>query len=400
MARRVVQKFLDDHGFRKAAALAYATLLSLIPFLAIAFSLFHAFGGLKLLEARVREIVFTHLIVDSGLEVVQYLNRFLTRINSTAVNALGVVMLVLTSASLLNAIANSFNEIWEVRERRSLQTRFTTFFTLIALTPLCFALSISATAQLQQTGIFQHLPYARTIGSLFFVILPLLFTWSGFILMYIVIPSTRVHLRDAAIGGFVAAVLWEISKLGFDVYVTRVISYSKIYGSLGVIPVFLTGLYVGWAVTLLGAEVTVGLQRQRDGRFQLGDERESRVMRAVKVLTGVASIFSSQGKPATSRELERSLGMPAGWLSVALDDLECHGFIAAIRDGENTYLPCQPPEAVSVADLQRAMAGTASLSSGERDQLRTLLTEAEEASLHVLAKTTIRDLIEPLPPSS
>src|SRR3990172_5299182 len=200
-ARRIFEKFLDDNGFRKAASLAYTTLFSLIPFLAVAFSLFHAFGGLTVMEGRIRELLFTHLIVDSSLEVVAYLNRFLAGVNAKTISALGVVTLVLTSASLLNAIASTFNEVWQVKERRSVQTRFTTFFTLIVLTPLFFAISISATAQLEPAKLFSYLPYPRLFGGLFFLLLPLLFTWSGFTLMYLVMPSTRVHRKAAIVAG-------------------------------------------------------------------------------------------------------------------------------------------------------------------------------------------------------
>ena len=88
-------------------------------------------------------------------------------------------------------------------------------------------------------------------------------SWVLLLLLLTLMPNTTVHLRPALIGSLVAAILWKFAKHGFKLYLTKAVSYSVLYGSLGLIPLFLFWMYLTWLIVLFGLELTYTLQAMR-----------------------------------------------------------------------------------------------------------------------------------------
>ena len=83
---------------------------------------------------------------------------------------------------------------------------------------------------------------------------PFVVLWIGFSLLYALMPNTQVRLHAAVVGGIVGGTLWQLNNLLNALYVSRVVTYSRIYGALGIVPVFLAGLYISWLIVLFGAQ--------------------------------------------------------------------------------------------------------------------------------------------------
>ena len=89
------------------------------------------------------------------------------------------------------------------------------------------------------------------------------------LLVYKLLPNTHVRLRPAIWGALVAAALWSLSRWGFGLYVSKALPYMKIYGALGLIPLFLFWLYLTWLIVLFGMELAFTLQAMKGRGFDV-----------------------------------------------------------------------------------------------------------------------------------
>ena len=137
------------------------------------------------------------------------------------------------------------------------------YLLIISLGPLLVGLSLFATAFLsdQLAALVPWIAEARQAAGSQVIALGL--SLLGLFLLYRLAPGCRMKNRDAFAGAAVGALLIEISKLGFAVYIDSFTSYKAIYGALSILPVLLLWLYVVWILVILGAELAAGLPEWR-----------------------------------------------------------------------------------------------------------------------------------------
>lgn len=251
LPRCVFHNFLGDHGLQLAAGLAYTSLLSLVPLMAVMIGLFSVFPAFDRVTTDIQDFIFQNFVPASGEVVQSYLQAFASK--ARGLTAIGTVVLVVTSVMLISSINAAMNRIWKVQHHRSLIGRVLVYWALLTLGPLLIGASLVATSYLVSLPLFRGVSPDGTRG-LVLTLLPWLSAAVGFTLMYTIVPDTRVRIRDALLGGVVAAVLFEIAKGGFAFYVTRFPTYQTIYGALAAVPLFLVWIYVTWVIILLGAE--------------------------------------------------------------------------------------------------------------------------------------------------
>lgn len=392
-----LREFFKDGCLQHAAALSYTTIFSLVPFLAVSFSLFHAFGAFKNLEAKFQELLFKYLIADSVSAVTDYITGFIENINAGAISAIGTAVLILTAILLLNTIEDAFNSIWSITFKRSIKDKFTNFFTIIILGPILIAVSISITTKLQRSEIFSTLLQTQLIAKFIFYMLPFLFTWLAFFLLYMIVPNTRVKFIPALIGGFMGALLWEASKLGFDLYVAKVISYYKIYGSLGIIPLFLIWIYITWVIILLGAEITYTLHHLDSLEMRPADKLQdigSLEHMAILAIIEVGRRFSRGDGPVPRSHLASRLHLSEGAVDEVIGILEEKGFVESV-DNDRGLLPCMPLDRMKMKDIVLSIKEKIDSSAYECDErLKKLFDDMNLAIKNALSDVTVKDLIE------
>ena len=387
-------KFWRDGCPQRAASLAYTTLLSLVPSLAVAFAMLKAFGGLNPIQERLETLVYTHLVTTSSLQAADYIQKFTERVDAGTIGTVGFLALIITAVSLLNTVAGAFNTVWGVEDRRSLKDRFLTFFALIFLGPLLFGASISITGTILHSQVWTRLSIPG-LGPALSLLVPLLLTWAGFLLLYVVIPSAPLRLRPALLASLFVAATWEFVKIGFEWYVANLASYGKLYASLSVIPVFLLWLYVGWVIALLGFEVAFFLQHPEACRGPITLRAASATVparEAIRTFVAVAEAFVKGGKPVTAVQVSQQVLIPEGMAFEALAGLERQGYVARVAAPAGAYLPRRAPSSVKVADLWHDLGGEMALSDG--DQLDRLLTGAADAAERAFGSTTVQDLLD------
>jgi len=105
--------------------------------------------------------------------------------------------------------------------------------------------------------------YTPGISTFLLSLMPFLISFGVYFILYMVVPNKLVKVKDAAAGAAFAALLFEIGKKVFALYVTSFPSYKVIYGALAAVPILFVWVYVSWVIVLLGAVFTVQVEKAR-----------------------------------------------------------------------------------------------------------------------------------------
>ena len=271
LARHVWAHFKEDRCFEEAASLSFASLLALVPLLAVIFGIVAAFPVFSEWSNRLESLILHNLMPAAGEQVESYLATFLSSVSGLTLP--GTVTLILTALLLMFRIEVAFNRIWRVSRSRSFGARVVVYWAVLTLAPILMGAAVAMSAQKLLGGaMLQDVlhPVVYRIGIF-------LATWTIFALVFVLVPNRRVRFRDAVVGALLSAVFFEIAKLAFVAYVTNA-NYAVIYGALATVPVFLFWLYLVWIVVLLGASLAASLTtfrerpRSRSGDWPAGAE--------------------------------------------------------------------------------------------------------------------------------
>lgn len=261
--RHVSLRFWHDELFTKSAALAFQTTLALVPLFTIIVSVLSAFPGFQDFVRDLESGLLAILAPHTEEAVTGQLEDFVARARALA--GIGVLALAIIAMMLLHTASETLDAIFRVTRQRPLAARFMAYWTLLTLGPLIFAVGFSLTASLfaeGQTalgGLFQ-----QSLGLLKGVV-PFVIEWMGFALLYWLAPSRQPVFRDCMAAAVVAAVLFQVLKAGFALYLLYVAKYESIYGTLAAIPVTLLWLEMAWATSLFGASIAASLPEWRAG---------------------------------------------------------------------------------------------------------------------------------------
>lgn len=240
-----------------AGYLSYVSLMSLVPLMVVALSIVTAFPIFAEIHHSVEQFVYDNFVPTAGNVVQQYLSSFVA--NASKMSAVAISFLFVVALLLISSIDKTFNNIWKVTKKRRVITSFSMYWMILTLGPLLVGASIAITSyivSLVSTGVDDSFG----ITSLFFRMLPLLSSLAAFVLLYMLVPNTRVPFKYAMSGALVAAIFFEFAKKIFAIYLTAFPSYQAIYGALAIVPILFLWVYLSWLIVLGGALITVSLQ--------------------------------------------------------------------------------------------------------------------------------------------
>ena len=262
--RHVCLRFWHDDLFTKAAALAFQTALALVPLFTIVLSVLSAFPGFRTAVTEFQSSLFDVLMPHAEAEIRGQLESFVDR--AQELTTIGVFALAIIAMMLLHTVSSTFDAIYRVKRPRPLATRFMAYWTLLTLGPLLFAVGFSITA-----AVFADAPqflggYLQETFGFLKSLVPFAIEWLAFSLLYWLAPSRPARFIDALSAAMVAAVMFQILKAGFALYLLYVASYESIYGAVAAIPVTLLWLQAAWAVALFGATIAATLPEWRAGK--------------------------------------------------------------------------------------------------------------------------------------
>lgn len=241
-----------------ASGLAYTTILSVVPLLAVSFAVFKAFGNLDRLYEIIEPILIKNLAEGTNQEALAAIRGFIERIHAGALGASGLVMLIFTSMSMLASIEKAINKIWNVTTQKGFFQRITAYWFYISLGPLVAALVIGTART--------HTTQVSAIWAVSADIVSFVLTLGFFFTIYKWIPARKVHWKSALWGAIFTTISWNVARFGYSIYTSQVVTYNKVYGSLGAVPIILLWIYIMWIIILAGAALSAALQRRFDLR--------------------------------------------------------------------------------------------------------------------------------------
>jgi len=386
----------NNQLFARAAALSYSSLLALGPMVAMLV----LFSGALLksdAETQIKNLLYfvapslqeylslevpdeagdelpadySNALDDLIDQIVQGAESIVGQINtggSQAFGFLGFIILAFIAIQMLTAVEKTLNQIWGARSGRSWGHRVVSYWTFISLGTV-FGLGATAIFSASAAAsLFEVVPFGETLNELFVAVSPFL----GFGMLVLLLtafyryfPNAPVKWKPALIGASVVAALLFLNNYLSVLYVGQVLRLQSLYGSVGIIPVFMLGLYFFWIFVLLGGQLSYAIQNvnylsRREAWSKVSPGAQETLTLAAFLL--VARDFVAQRPPLSASELSARMRVPGNVLNEALDLLVDFGWIAptwhAREEGvdERCYQPAKPLGSVTLADFRTAFA--------------------------------------------
>ena len=358
----VTRDLIEGQLSLRAMSLVYTTLLSLVPLLAISFSVLKGLGVQNQLEPAL--LNFLAPFGEKGTEIGQRIIQFVNNVNVKALGSVGLALLLYTIVSLMHKIEWSFNYVWRVGSERTFSRRFSDYLSVIMIGPLLVFSSLGLTTAFFTTPFFTQMAAVPVLG--FFVnlaatLVPYAMVLAAFTFIYIFMPNTRVKFGAAFVGALIAALLWHLAVLAFTAFVAESPNYAAIYSAFAALVVFMIWLYVGWLILLTGASIAFYFQNpdyQKVGRAHLRLSSRAREKLTLFVAKMIGEAYYESGAPISCMDLAKKSGAALEAIEWAVDALESHGLIAETGDTEACYLPASPPDTTPLSDLLKVIEVT------------------------------------------
>jgi membrane protein len=386
----------------RAMSLVYTTLLSLVPLLAISFSILKGFGVHNKMEPILLELL--EPLGEQGLEITTQVIGFVENMNVGVLGAIGLGFLILTVVSLMQKIERAFNFAWRITEHRPLAQRFSSYLTVIVIGPVLVFTAVGVTASLVAAPVVGELTAIEPVGKVVESIaklVPFLLIVGAFTFLYVFLPNTRVRIMPAIAGGFFAGFLWQTVGWAFASFVVSSTQYTAIYSAFATLILFLIWIYLGWLILLLGASVAFYTQNPHYIGGQYGPPKLSANQQdaiVLMVLRAVGRGFYGAEPAVTAETLANNLRLPQDVIDSMLITLEDGDVLARSADRPPVFLPAQAPENIPLAGVldtvRRAGENTAeSVRLGDRATVvRPILDSLDRARATTLADLTVREL--------
>jgi membrane protein len=343
--RMVFSEYMRNHCMTRASALAFGLLLTLIPLVVTAALML---AGIIDVQPKQVENLFGTFLPFAPDTVLNSLSAFY--INARKLRGPGIAVLIIVAIGLFGVAEEAFNTIWKVSRPRSFFVRLRTFTMVMVWSPILLFLSIW----------IRHSKWFAPASEHFFPIdiLPFVLMALAFTSLILFAPHTRVNFFSALLGGLVAGVLFEAEREGFGTYVQLTLQTLTIYGTLGILPIFLFSLFVGSLILLFGAEIAYVhqnfrplLRAQRRWDRRIGDYKNYLIFR---IFVDAAGAFIRGKEPPSDsyyiRKYELTAPQAAGLLGWLV-----HAKLLHSLGGRERYVPTRDFSKTPVGEVLDAI---------------------------------------------
>lgn len=336
-----------------AMSLAYTTLVSMVPLLAVSFSVLKAFGVHNQIEPLLLRLL--EPLGEKSLEITAQIVGFVENIKVGVLGAVGVAVLFYTVVTLMQKIERSFNSIWRISGVRPLSQRFAYYLSVILIGPVLIFAATALSATILHTDIVVNLKDIGLLGQLLSWLTrlaPFLMIIAAFTFIYLFIPNTRVKLSSALFGAVIAGALWETVGMLFANLVSTSTNYTAVYSTFASLVLFMVWVSTAWMILLLGSVLSYAHQHRAVLRLSVEEQKPDIVEQeklGLAIMQQVCQRFAVGDTPPTTMQLATLLAVPQEWLVEPLDKLQRAELLRASE--QHAWLPARTPERILATDV-------------------------------------------------
>ena len=249
------KRFIVDDFSNHASALAFVTVLSIVPLVSVIVYIFSFFPEFDNLVKITKHYIYSNFVPTSGQTIQQYFSQFTHQASNLPI--ISIIFSIFTAVMFVMTIEYALNAVWHVTHKAREYFSILLVSVLIVLLPLFIGL-VALTSELVFS--FLHLADFQyiTVSLLNFFI-----NATCFAILYLILPNEKISWRNAFFGGLLVSFLFDISKSFFVMYIKKFATYEYIYGALSLVPIFLLWIYIVWCIILYGA-LTIYAKHQKD----------------------------------------------------------------------------------------------------------------------------------------
>lgn len=304
--------------------------------------------------------VFKPRVLDANVQddVARSIRTFMQNTRSGTLGLVGTAALVFLAISMLIRIEDAFNEVWGVRKGRGWFMRLVLYWSVISLAPVLVVVVVGLATGPHLATTQRLIGGIPLVGWLLFQLLPVVVLCLAFAVFYRLMPNTRVRWNAALMGGVVAAVLWHANNSLSALYVSRVVTNFKIYGSIGLVPVFMIGLYFAWMILLFGGQVSYAWQNRLayfQERISDNVNQRCREFVALRLMTAISAAYQRGQDPPSEAQMAEALEIPPRLVQQVVRTLVTARLLTEVSGSEPAYVPARPTGSINCHDVLLAM---------------------------------------------
>ncbi|HSG30084.1 MAG TPA: YihY/virulence factor BrkB family protein [Thermodesulfobacteriota bacterium] len=350
-----IREYTKNELNLRAMGLVYITIISLIPFLAVSFSVLKGFGVHNQLEPTLLNIL--QPLGDKGSQITEKIIEFVSNVNVKVLGGVGFGLLFYTVISLIKRLEDSLNHIWKVKSGRSFMRRLSDYLSITLIGPVLFFIAIGLTATASSNTLVQKILSVEPLGFIFVYIskiLPLFIVFFIFTFVYKLIPNTNVKILSAMLGAFIATILWQLINLLFKLGVLISANTAVIYSSFAVIIIFLLWLYLNYIVLLIGAQISfchqnINFLHIKENAFKLSNRLKERL--SLRIMLLISQNFYNSKENLTLQNLTDTIGLHQDDIHESLENLVRNNLLIETNNDPTAYVPAKDLEKISVSDV-------------------------------------------------
>ena len=319
-AKIFYKNFLSSDISLLASNLTYMMILTIFPFFAIVIGVSKGFGLDEILISELTKFVPQDEVrINYVLNVI---NNLIVSAKGGVLTGLGIIILVYSVISMFDLLEKTFNNIWNVKDKRKYSTKIISYVAITFIAPIFLLLIIGSSSVIVDV-VGKYLGNIAILTLIFVRLINITLILLVLLALFLLVPNKRVQLIPAFIGSLFTLIGIYVIYVIYSILQTSINRYNIIYGSLAFVPIFLIWIKYIWTVILIGAQITYSIQTSKEfveEKYVLSVNETKKL--GLYLLYIVIENFENMGDPFTINDLKNESGLPKSMIKEGIRTLQ------------------------------------------------------------------------------